>query len=51
MLRKASNTELCPGRQRKTEKLLGKVRLGVPEAARPAVGREKEEWMTAKEVR
>ena len=39
MLTQASKTEPCPGRQWTAEKLLGKVRLGVPEAARPAVGR------------
>ena len=41
MLTQASKTEPCPGRQWTAEKLLGKVRLGVPEAARPAVGRGK----------
>lgn len=52
---KLPNTEPCPGMQLRTGKVLGRlqgeVRLGLPEATRPTVERQKRKRMRAKEVR
>ena len=55
MRMKAPSTEPCPGRQLRAGKVLGRlpgeVRLGLPEATRPTVERQKRKQMRAKEVR